>query len=46
MDKNFSLKWDKETFQLYCVLRIYLNYGVHRPSELINMKIARTDEGK
>ena len=45
MCKYLSLKWDRETFQLYCVLRIYLNYGVLRPSELISMKITTTDEG-
>ena len=45
MCKYLSLKWDRETFQLYCVLRIYLNYGVLRPSELINMKITTTVEG-
>ena len=44
MNKNLSFKWDTET-QLYCVLKIYLNYGVLRPSELIDMKITTTDEG-
>ena len=41
-DKN--KKWDTQR-QLYCVLKIYLNYGVLRPSEIIDMKITTTDEG-
>jgi len=44
MKKNFNNKWDTQK-QLYCVLKIYLNYGVLRPSELIDMKITTTDEG-
>jgi len=44
MGKNLNNKWDTQR-QLYCVLKIYLNYGVLRPSELIDMKITTTDEG-
>ena len=40
-----SLKhWDTKT-QLYCILKIYLGYGVLRPSEIIDMKILDEDEG-
>ena len=39
-------KWDTQR-QLYCVLKIYLNYGVLRPSEIIDMKLLqRTKEMK
>ena len=44
MGKNLNNKWDTQR-QLYCVLKIYLNYGVLRPSEIIDMKITTTDEG-
>jgi len=37
-------RWDK-TAQLYAVLKIYLTYGMIRPSEIIDMKITDTDEG-
>jgi len=36
--------WDKDA-QLYAILKIYLTYGVLRPSEIIDMKITGTDEG-
>jgi integrase len=36
--------WDK-TAQLYAVLKIYLTYGMLRPSEIMDMKITDTDEG-
>jgi len=31
--------------QLYAILKIYLTYGVLRPSEIIDMQITDTDEG-
>jgi len=31
--------------QLYCILKIYLTYGVMRPSELLDLKITECDEG-
>jgi integrase len=31
--------------QLYCILKIYLTYGVLRPSEIIDLKIVECDEG-
>ena len=34
--------WMQEV-QLYCILKIYLTYGVLRPSELIDCKITDTD---
>ena len=39
--------WDlyNHDAQLYTILKIYLTYGVLRPSEIINMKITGTDEG-
>ena len=40
-------RWDT-TAQLYTVLKIYLTYGMLRPSEsieIIDMKITDTDEG-
>jgi len=39
--------WDlyNHDAQLYAILKIYLTYGVLRPSEIINMKITDTDEG-
>jgi len=36
--------WDKN-MELYVILKIYLTYGVVRPSELIDMQITDTDEG-
>jgi len=36
--------WDKNV-ELYVILKIYLTYGVVRPSELIDMQITDTDEG-
>jgi hypothetical protein len=44
MEKNLNNKCDTQR-QLYCFLKIYLNYGVLRPSKLIDMKITTTDEG-
>jgi len=46
MKTNTSIlnKWDK-TAQLYAVLKIYLRYGIIRPSEIIDMKITDTSEG-
>jgi len=35
--------WDKNV-ELYVILKIYLTYGVVRPSELIDMQITDTDE--
>ena len=39
--------WDlyNHDAQLYAILKIYLTYGVLRPSEIIDMKITGTDEG-
>ena len=34
--------WTQQN-QLYCVLKIYLTYGVLRPNELLNCKITETD---
>jgi len=36
--------WDKNV-ELYVILKIYLTYGVVRPSELLDMQITDTDEG-
>jgi integrase len=43
-DTDILNRWDK-TAQLYAVLKIYLTYGMLRPSEIIDMKITDTDEG-
>jgi len=43
-DIDILNRWDT-TAQLYAVLKIYLTYGMIRPSEIINMKITDTDEG-
>ena len=43
-DADILNTWNKTT-QLYAVLRIYLTYGVLRPSEIMDMKITDTDEG-
>jgi len=43
-DTDILNRWDT-TAQLYTVLKIYLTYGMLRPSEIINMKITDTDEG-
>ena len=37
-DTSIITNWHQDA-QLYCILYIYLNYGVIRPSELINCKI-------
>ena len=42
-DTDILNRWDK-TAQLYAVLKIYLTYGMLRPSEIIDMKITDTDE--
>ena len=45
MEEELSFDaWDKNA-QLYAILKIYLTYGVVRPSELIDMQITDTDEG-
>jgi len=45
MEEDLSLDtWDKDA-KLYAILKIYLTYGVLRPSELIDMQITDTDEG-
>jgi hypothetical protein len=36
--------WDKD-MELYAILKIYLTYGVLRPSEIVGMQITGTDEG-
>jgi len=36
--------WDKNA-ELYAILKIYLTYGMLRPSEILDMKITDTDEG-
>jgi len=36
--------WNKNA-QLYAILKIYLTYGMLRPSEIIDMQITDTDEG-
>ena len=41
-DNAMINNWDTK-IQLYCVLQIYLTYGVLRPSELINCLITDTD---
>jgi len=43
-DLDILNTWDK-TAQLYAVLKIYLTYGMLRPSEIMDMKITDTDEG-
>ena len=43
-DTDILNRWDT-TAQLYTVLKIFLTYGMLRPSEIINMKITDTDEG-
>jgi len=45
MEEELSFDtWDKNV-ELYVILKIYLTYGVVRPSELIDMQITDTDEG-
>jgi len=45
MEEEISFDtWDKNV-ELYVILKIYLTYGVVRPSELIDMQITDTDEG-
>jgi hypothetical protein len=34
--------WTQQN-QLYCILKIYLSYGVLRPSELLELKITVTN---
>ena len=41
---EWNRNWDKDA-QLYVILKLYLNYGVLRTSELIGLKITDTDEG-
>ena len=41
-DNAMLNNWSQEV-QLYCILKIYLTYGVLRPSELIDCKITDTD---
>jgi len=41
-DTDLLNNWSQEV-QLYCILKIYLTYGVLRPSELIDCKITDTD---
>jgi len=43
-DEDILNTWDK-TAQLYTLLKIYLTYGMLRPSEIMDMKITDTDEG-
>jgi len=43
-DEDILNTWDK-TAQLYTLLRIYLTYGMLRPSEIIDIQITETDEG-
>ena len=43
-DTDILNRWDKMA-QLYAVLKIYLTYGMIRPSEIMEMKITDTDEG-
>ena len=42
-DTEILTKWKQEA-QLYFILKIYLNYGVLRPSEMYNILITDTDE--
>jgi len=45
MEEQLSLDtWDKNA-ELYVILKIYLTYGMLRPSEIIDMQITETDEG-
>jgi len=45
MEEQLSLDtWDKNA-ELYTILKIYLTYGMLRPSEIIDMQITETDEG-
>jgi len=44
MGQSLKPQWDTKT-QLYCILKIYLGYGVLRPSEIIDMKILDEDKG-
>jgi integrase len=39
---EFQDNWTQQN-QLYCILKIYLTYGVLRPSELLNCKITEKD---
>ena len=43
-DTGILTKWKQEA-QLYFILKIYLEYGVLRPSELIKCLITNTDDG-
>jgi chemotaxis protein histidine kinase CheA len=42
-DTNIINRWDTEV-QLYCLLTIYLNYGVLRASEILECLITDTDD--
>ena len=42
-DTEILTKWKQEA-QLYFILKIYLNYGVLRPSEIYNILITDTDD--
>ena len=43
-EELFFDTWDKNV-ELHVILKIYLTYGVLRPSEIIEMQITDTDEG-
>lgn len=42
-DTEILTKWKQEA-QLYFILKVYLNYGVLRPSEIYNILITDTDD--
>jgi integrase len=45
MEEELSFDtWNKNA-ELYVILKIYLTYGMLRPSEIIDMQITDTDEG-
>ena len=43
-DVDILNTWDKN-MELYVILKIYLTYGMLRPSEIIDMQITETDDG-
>jgi len=42
LEETVQENWGQQN-QLYCVLKIYLTYGVLRPSELLHCKVTETD---
>jgi len=45
MEEELPLDTWNKNVELYIILKIYLTYGMLRPSEIIDMQITDTDEG-